>query len=93
MNCKYEEIHIIGGGSKNKLLCQFTADALNIPVIAGPIEATAIGNALCQMIAIGKISDLSQAKDIVRKQQDVIFYEPMQKQDWNNAYIKYKTLQ
>ena len=59
---RMDAIHIVGGGSRNTLLCQWTADACGRPVIAGPIEATAIGNVLVQMIGLGVVGDLSQAR-------------------------------
>lgn len=64
-NTKIEAIHIFGGGSQNDLLNQMTADASHRPVIAGPVEATAIGNLLVQMISLGKIDSLKEARTIV----------------------------
>lgn len=60
-------LNIIGGGSQNKLLNQLTADALDIPVYAGPAEATAIGNILTQAMAKGEIADLQELREIVCK--------------------------
>ena len=59
-------VHIVGGGSRNQLLNQAVADVTGLPVIAGPVEATAIGNILVQLIALGDIKDLSQAREVVR---------------------------
>lgn len=75
-------IHIVGGGSQNELLNQLTADACNRPVIAGPIEATAIGNALVQAMAIGVIGSLEQARKIVRLSFPVKEYEPIDPEPW-----------
>jgi rhamnulokinase len=69
-------IHIVGGGSQNDLLNQLTADATGLPVIAGPIEATVIGNALVQLISLGEISDLHQARQIVAEMAELKKYEP-----------------
>jgi rhamnulokinase len=60
-------VHIVGGGSRNQLLNQAVADVTGLPVIAGPVEATALGNLLVQLIALGDVEDLSQARDVVRE--------------------------
>ena len=75
-------IHIVGGGSQNELLNQLTADACGRHVVAGPIEATAIGNALVQAMAIGAIDSLAQARRIVRNSFPVKRYEPRDNQSW-----------
>ena len=62
-----ETIHIVGGGCQNTLLCQLAADACNRPVIAGPVEATAIGNVLVQAIGLGLIGSLAQGREVVRR--------------------------
>ena len=69
-------LHIVGGGSRNALLCQYAADACGIPVVAGPVEATAIGNAMMQGIASGRIGDLRQGREIVRRSFPLQRYEP-----------------
>lgn len=70
-------IHLVGGGSRNALLCQLTANATGLPVIAGPAEATAIGNALVQARAIGLVEgDLMTLRAIVRATQPLAAYEP-----------------
>ena len=63
---KITQIHIVGGGSQNQALCQFTADATGLPVYAGPVEATAIGNILVQAIAKGNIQSHAELRDIVK---------------------------
>ena len=60
-------VHIVGGGSRNQLLNQAVADVTGLPVIAGPVEATALGNICVQLIALGDIRDLSQAREVVRE--------------------------
>ena len=70
-------IHVVGGGSRNELLCQLTADACGIPVIAGPVEATALGNVLVQARARGLIrGDLATLRSVVRATQPLRRYEP-----------------
>jgi rhamnulokinase len=73
---KAERLHIVGGGSKNVLLNQLTADAANIDVIAGPTEATASGNVLVQAIAEGVVSDLNEARQIINRSFDTETFNP-----------------
>lgn len=70
-----QRLHVIGGGSKNNFLMQFAADALQIPVIAGPKEGTALGNALVQIRAAGLVGSLSQMRAIVRKSIELKEYK------------------
>jgi rhamnulokinase len=79
-------IHIVGGGSQNRLLCQFTADATGVKVIAGPIEAAAIGNILCQAMVRGATGTLAQARDIVRRSFPRETYEPRGRDRWEEKY-------
>ncbi len=76
-----EVLHVIGGGAKNSLLCQWTADACGIPVLAGPIEATALGNLCVQLMALGKLGSLAEARELVRKSFPVKRFEPKGKTD------------
>ena len=87
-------INIIGGGSKETLLCRFTADACGIPVYAGPSEATAIGNLASQAIAAGELKNLSEAREMVRSSFDVTMYEPdiTTKAMWDAGYEKFLKL-
>lgn len=82
-------IHIVGGGSQNSLLCQFTADALGLPVIAGPAEATAIGNVLVQAQAQGHVQSLEEARKIVSVSFDPTRYEPRKPKGWDAAYDRF----
>jgi rhamnulokinase len=83
---RLEPIHIIGGGTQNRLLNQLTADATNRSVIAGPIEATAIGNVLMQAIALGHLKSLSEARAVVRHSFKPETYEPQPSDRWDAAY-------
>jgi len=85
-------IHIVGGGSQNELLNQMTADACGRPVVAGPIEATAIGNLLCQAMALGEIASLAQARAIVRASFPVKRYEPHNSAAWTDAYTRFQAI-
>lgn len=82
-------IHIIGGGSRNRVLNQFAADATGRTVVAGPVEATAIGNLLVQAIALGAISSLEEGRAIVRSSFDVATFEPADTAAWDAAYERY----
>jgi rhamnulokinase len=83
-------IHIVGGGSQNELLNQMTADACDRPVVAGPIEATAIGNILVQAMATGDVKSLPDARAVVRASFDVRAYEPRQSKQWVDAYTRFR---
>jgi rhamnulokinase len=83
---RFAGLHIVGGGSKNTALCQYTANALGRPVWAGPQEATAIGNLLVQFIALGKIENIQQARQIVRNSFPFVTYEPADDTTWKQAY-------
>jgi rhamnulokinase len=87
-------IHVIGGGSQNRLLNQFTADATRRDVVAGPVEATAIGNVLVQAIALGYVDDLEAARAVVRRSFEVMDYHPRAAQTgaWDAAYERYRGL-
>lgn len=76
-NKSVETIHIVGGGSQNKLLNQLTANAAGIPVITGPIEATVIGNALVQLITLGEVKDLAEGRAIVAESFAQERFEPV----------------
>jgi len=81
-------IHIIGGGTQNRLLNQLTADATNRSVVAGPIEATAIGNVLMQTVALGYLKSLDEARAVVRHSFKPETYEPHTSSAWDAAYRK-----
>ena len=71
-----KKLHVIGGGSQNKYLMQYAADALNMPVICGPIEGTALGNVLMQMKASGAVETLEQMRAISAASVDLVIYTP-----------------
>ncbi len=86
-------LHIVGGGCKNTILSQFTANAIGRPVYAGPIEATAIGNLAAQLISLGAIGSLEEAREVVRRSFPIEEYVPEGKSDWDEAYCKLTELQ
>jgi rhamnulokinase len=89
---RVKRIHIIGGGAKNTLLCQFAANATGATVIAGPVEATAIGNILVQALAAGCVGSLKEMRAVVRQSFQPVSFEPKETDVWQSAYERYKTL-
>jgi rhamnulokinase len=87
-----EVIHIVGGGSRNALLCQLTADAAGRPVLAGPVEATAMGNILIQAQALGHLGSLEDIRQITRRAAPVTTYEPEGHDTWDDAYARFLRL-
>jgi rhamnulokinase len=87
-----ERLHIVGGGARNALLCQMTADSTGRSVIAGPYEATALGNAIVQFIALGELANIAQAREILSQTADTVAYEPKHVDAWEEAYQRYRTL-
>ena len=83
---------IVGGGARNALLNQFTADATGRPVLAGPVEATAIGNLLMQARARGRIGSLADLREIVARSFPVTTYEPGERSAWEDAFGRFGEL-
>lgn len=82
-------LHIVGGGCKNTLLSQFTANAIARPVIAGPVEATATGNLMAQLLALGEVKSLKEGRLIVRNSFPSVEYTPENKAGWDAAYERF----
>jgi rhamnulokinase len=89
---RHPTLHIFGGGSRNRLLNQFAADATGRPVISGPVEATAIGNVLIQAMALGQIASLAEGRALVRRSFEVQTFEPRDTAAWDEAYQRYLRL-
>jgi rhamnulokinase len=89
---RVEVLHVVGGGSKNDLLNQFTADACGIPVIAGPTEGTALGNVLLQARAAGEIGTLSELRTVVRESSELKTFEPKNVARWDEAFSRFEKL-
>ncbi len=85
-------IHIIGGGAQNKLMCQYASNAMGLPVVAGPVEATAIGNIMVQALALGSVDSLQGIRTIVRRSFSPVWYQPMNSEIWNGAYQRFRSL-
>ena len=79
---KVRKIHVVGGGSQNALLCQLTADASGLQVVAGPVEATAVGNVLVQAFARGEVGSLEEVRTVIRRSFETETYEPADTDGW-----------
>jgi rhamnulokinase len=84
-----EEIRVVGGGARNHLLNQFTAAATGRTVIAGPVEATALGNIAMQMLTAGAVSSLAEARAVIDRSFPVARYEPVNADDWQRPYERF----
>ncbi|MEE3232550.1 MAG: rhamnulokinase family protein [Candidatus Latescibacterota bacterium] len=88
----FDVIHIVGGGIQNELLCQFTANATRKTVIAGPVEATAIGNIMVQAMGVNEVSNIDQARQIIHNSFIPNIYTPIESEIWDSAYEKFVSL-
>lgn len=86
----YPRLNAGGGGIQNELLCQATADALGIEVIAGPVEATSCGNVVTQMVGGGYLKDFTAGRDLVRRSFDFKVFKPQDTADWDAAYANFR---
>ena len=89
---KVEVIHIVGGGTQNRLLNQFTANACQVPVVTGPIEATALGNVLIQARSAGEISSLSELRQVASASSEIERYEPQSGNEWTAAWDRFRQI-
>jgi rhamnulokinase len=87
-----EEIHVVGGGARNELLCRWTADASSRVVLAGPAEATLVGNLLVQAMALGEISSLEEGREVVLRSFAPEVHEPAGDAAWQEARERFATL-
>jgi sugar (pentulose or hexulose) kinase len=88
-NSHIDVLHIVGGGIRNELLCQFTADAINRRVMAGPVEATALGNIMMQAIANGQIQTVDDGRKMVAESSELKEYMPQNGEAWQQQYKKH----
>jgi rhamnulokinase len=85
-------LHVIGGGARNRLLSQFAANATGLPVVTGPVEATAVGNMLVQAYALGHVSSPAEIRAVVRRSFELERFEPQQTPEWQRAYERLKVI-
>jgi rhamnulokinase len=86
------EIHVVGGGARNELLCEWTACASGLPVLAGPDEATVLGNLLVQAMAAGEISSLAEGREVVRRSVELSLHEPDERPEWAEARARFAAI-
>ena len=86
---KFDVLHLMGGGTKDGFLCELASQSLGIPVIAGPIEATALGNIMLQLIALGEISSIEEGRKIIAETEKVKIFEEAHTDDWNEAFERF----
>jgi rhamnulokinase len=89
---KIERLHVVGGGSRNMLLNEFTANAVQIPVLAGPVEATALGNVAIQAITLGHLPNLAAARAVVRQSFELTEIKPGAAREWEEASRRFEGL-
>ena len=89
---QYPVIHLIGGGAQSGLLCQMTANACGLPVVAGPVEATVYGNTMTQFMALGELNGLAQARRALADTLHTVVYEPRDREIWEEAYERYREI-
>jgi rhamnulokinase len=89
---KIDRLHIVGGGAKNSLLNHFTANALRIPLVVGPAEATSAGNVLVQAIALGHLKSLEEAREVVRNSFRLETIQPPHRSTWDDAIARFDRL-
>jgi rhamnulokinase len=92
IGCQIETIHIVGGGAQNRLLCQMTADACRRRVIAGPVEATALGNLAVQLIAHSSLASIAEARNLLRVSFDLQEFRSKPTADWDEAFERFQSL-
>ncbi len=85
----FTTLHLMGGGSKDAFLCELTSQSIGIPVVAGPVEATALGNMLLQLIAIGEIKDVDEGRKIIAETESVTLFNEKRTKEWEEAYKRF----
>lgn len=88
----YDRIHVMGGGTKDKLLLQMTAQSCNVNVYGGPIEATALGNIAVQLMSSGAVKDIKEARKIIADGEKLKLYSPESRNEWEAAYESFKKI-
>lgn len=86
---RFTVLHLLGGGARDGFLCQLAADSLGMPVAAGPVEATALGNILLQLVALGEIEDIRAGRELAARTGNLTWYDPLHPAGWDGAYRRF----
>lgn len=86
----FNQLNLLGGGTKDGFLCELTADSVNMPVYAGPVEATALGNIILQLVALDELKSVDEGRKIISKSEEIKKYMPSHNDDWDRAYEFFK---
>lgn len=89
---RFTVLHVLGGGAKDQLLCQMSANSTGLPVVAGPVEATALGNIIIQLVALGQLNSISEGRTLIAKTETLRHFKPAETDVWDKAYEHYKTI-
>lgn len=89
---EFDILHLLGGGTKDGFLCQLTADSIDMPVTAGPVEATALGNIILQLIALGEINDINEGRQLIAKTHKLNTFIPSHTDEWDSAYGRFVSI-
>jgi rhamnulokinase len=89
---RIDRLHAVGGGIRNELLCQMTAEAIDREVVAGPVEGTVVGNIGMQAIATGQLTGIEALRNVVRKSFDLMTYQPKQVAYWEKHEESFRSL-
>lgn len=85
----FDVLHLMGGGTKDGFLCELTSQSLGIPVVAGPVEATALGNIVLQLIALGEIESIEKGREIIAENEKVKTHNEKHTPEWDEAYNRF----
>lgn len=88
---EFTSLNLLGGGTKDGFLCELTANSINLPVLAGPIEATALGNIVLQLVALGELESVDEGRNLIASSEEIKKYEPCHNSSWDKAYEFFKT--
>lgn len=88
----FDVLHMLGGGTKDGFLCELAANSIDIPVKAGPVEATALGNIILQLKALGEINSVEEGRKIISEMEDIQLYAPVHTSEWDEAYSRFERM-